>query len=150
MLNVHPAWVTRSLYKAKPDRAHNLALYTRSVSRRCPWTTCIPQGQSPYKSHLPLLNALERVPVIDWSTDFSQAWALGKEAIVTARLSSPPLTWARLWPTVQCSTSSSFLSRASRTLRLMFAQLECMMAAASRPASRQSPDAPQEVRGHPP
>lgn len=71
--------MTRSLYKAKPDRAHNLALYIRSVSCRCPWTTCIPQGQSPYKSHLPLLNALERVPVIDWSTDFSQAWALGKE-----------------------------------------------------------------------
>lgn len=38
------------------------------------------QGQSVYKSHLPLLNALERVPMSDWSTDFSQAWALGKGA----------------------------------------------------------------------
>ena len=65
--------------KAKPGRAHNPAPYIHSASCRCLWTTYIPQGQSAYKSHLPLLNALERVPVTDWSADLGQAWVLGKE-----------------------------------------------------------------------
>lgn len=64
--------------KAKPDRAHSPAPYIHSASCRCPQTTHMPHSQSAYKSHLPLLNALERVPVTDWSADFSQAWALGK------------------------------------------------------------------------
>lgn len=61
--------------KANPARAHHPASYTHSASCRCLRTTYIPQGQPAYKSHLPLLNALERVPVTHWSTDFSQAWA---------------------------------------------------------------------------
>lgn len=64
--------------KAKPDRAHSPAPYIHSASCRCPQTTHMPHSQSAYKSHLPLLNTLERVPVTDWSADFSQAWALGK------------------------------------------------------------------------
>ena len=134
--------------KAKPGRAHNPAPYIHSASCRCLWTTYIPQGQSAYKSHLPLLNALERVPVTEALTWVKREY-LAKRTIITAGLSSPPFTWACLWPTVQCSISSSFLPWASQMLILMSVQFECTMAAASTLTSWQSPDTPQQVQGHP-
>lgn len=95
--------------KAKPAGAHNLAPYIHSASCSCQQTTSIPQGQSAYKSHLPLLNALERVPMVDWSADFSQAWALGKEGKEDHGNRQTVLTTihkACSWPTVQPPDSS--------------------------------------------
>lgn len=54
------------------------------------------QGQSAYKSHLPLLKSLERVPVTNWSADFNQAWALGKGAHPSSWNVPTPFTWNRL------------------------------------------------------
>lgn len=70
------------------------------------------QGQSAYKSHLPLLNALKRVPVTDWSADFSQAWALGKETHPNSWNVPTPLTWNMLMAyslmqALQCSPERS-------------------------------------------
>lgn len=82
--------------RAKADTAHSPALYIHSASCRCLQTTHMPQGQSAYKSPLPLLNALERVPVTNCSTDFSQAWALGRGAHPNSHNVPTPFPWNML------------------------------------------------------
>lgn len=105
------------------------------------------QGQSAHKSHLPLLNALERVPVTNRSADFSQAWALGRGARPHSWNVPTPLTWDRL---MACSLMQHKLpspAPGSLMLTLMPVHSECTMAAASGLASWQSPDTPQQGQG---
>lgn len=67
-----------------------------------------------------------------WLQSSVSAWQRGQtEALLTARLSSPPFTWARSWPSVKRSTSSSFLPRALQMLRLTSVQFKSTKAAAS-------------------
>lgn len=105
------------------------------------------QGQSAYKSHLPLLNALERVPVTDWSADFSQAWALGRGAHPNSWNVPTPSTWDTLMAHSLMQHKLSSPPLGSQMLTLMSVHSECAMAAASGLALWQSPDIPQQGQG---
>jgi len=119
-----------------------------SASCRCPQTTYIPQGHSAYKSHLPALNALERVSMTDWSADSSQVWAPSKEDHHNSWTVHMTIHISML--VAYSTTQHKLLGPSSGTLRLTSVQFECMMTAASRLASGQSSYTHQQVQGHPP